>query len=242
MKTKGSIHNICSECGKIVRIRKPSDIFLARILLTSKDVLCNICDENSSWEVVSKDEINVAFNYTYQVMNDLNKLFNLKNEHYEYIKEEHYKLIHIHPIGRNSLYDIVISFYYFLLKKLLYVEGYNEKKFLKKINQSEYKISKSKFIRCKYYLQNNNVIIKPPKISLLNLYEIYKETFIKYNITEEALIQIVENIKEHQLNKNNNAMVELGKIVIRVCQDNNIPISGKDVSEIFGIHEIYFLK
>ena len=50
--SESDIYNICKNCGIRIKIKRPTDNFLADILEKSDESICNICDTSSSWKRV----------------------------------------------------------------------------------------------------------------------------------------------------------------------------------------------
>jgi len=58
------IYNTCSRCGKRIKIRRPEDQFLQKILENSTTAVCNICDPASAWKRIEIEAIFTSEGYT----------------------------------------------------------------------------------------------------------------------------------------------------------------------------------
>jgi len=58
------IYNICSKCGKKIKIRRPEDEFLQKVLEKSETAVCNRCDPASVWKRIEIEAIFTREGYT----------------------------------------------------------------------------------------------------------------------------------------------------------------------------------
>ena len=48
------VKNVCSICGKPIKVRRPKDRFLAKMLENSKTAVCKQCDSKSGWKEIKQ--------------------------------------------------------------------------------------------------------------------------------------------------------------------------------------------
>jgi len=241
--SKGYIYNKCSNCGDLIRTRKPLDRFLIASLVNNDIALCTECDSDSSWVKIENKIDATDYNYDIKkIVNELNYNFMIEEKYYEYIYDIIYNVIIIHNISKN-INDVIFSMYYDILKILEHTEGFNINKYIEILKKCNHNINKSKLIKTCNYLYRNNIIKKPKIISLDKLFELYHESLeIECNISMDILNKIANYIDNYEIYSLDHPSIILGKIIYDQCNMNGYIIDHKILSKLLGIHEIHLLS